>query len=69
MKKSLLALLVLGSTLTLAACDQAKEKATEVKQATEAKVEEAKTAVVEAKDAVADKATEMKDVAAAKVEE
>ncbi|MDP0161702.1 hypothetical protein Q7341_00925 [Glaesserella parasuis] len=43
MKKSLLTALVLGAaTLSLTACDQAKEKVAEVKQTTETKVEETK---------------------------
>ena len=46
MKKSLLALLVLGSGLTLAACDQAKDKTVEVKDATAVEVEELKAAAV-----------------------
>ncbi|EFM95900.1 hypothetical protein appser10_15050, partial [Actinobacillus pleuropneumoniae serovar 10 str. D13039] len=64
MKKSLLAL-VLGATLTLAACDQANQ----AKDAAAAKMEDAKAATQDAAKAMADKATEMKDAAATKMED
>ncbi|MGX2948001.1 hypothetical protein, partial [Frederiksenia canicola] len=66
MKKSLLTLLVLGASVSLAACDQAKEKSAEVKQAAETKMEQAKEATADAMKAAEAKAGEMKDAAAAK---
>ncbi|ACL32800.1 hypothetical protein Q7267_03500 [Glaesserella parasuis] len=55
MKKSLLAALVLGAaTLSLTACDQAKEKVAEVKQTTETKVEETKQLVETKVDGIKD---------------
>ncbi|MCT8832199.1 hypothetical protein Q7472_01520 [Glaesserella parasuis] len=68
MKKSLLTALVLGAaTLSLTACDQAKEKVAEVKQTTETK-QLVETKVDGLKDAVSHPIEEVKQLVETKVD-